>query len=69
MPGPGSISVSAGTPLTNPRVTKSHLSDGLNDSSLKSDLVLNLTGLTSGPLLVELLDKIFGICLVLRYQV
>ena len=61
MSAPVSISIRAGTPLTNPRVSKSPFSDGLNGSSSKSGPLLDLAGLTSGPLLVKLLDKIFGI--------
>ena len=61
MSEPGSMSISAGYPLTNPRVAKSPLSEGLNGSSSESDHALDLMGLSPGPLLARLFDKIFGI--------
>ena len=61
MSAPGSMSIRAGYPLTNPRVTKSPLSAGLNGSYSESDPALELTELTPGPLLAGHFDKMFGI--------
>ena len=61
MSAPGSMSIRTGYLLTNPRVTKSLLSDGLNDSSSDSDLMLVLMMVTLVPSLVGIFDKGLGI--------
>ena len=61
MLAPGSMSISPGYPLTNPRVTKSPLFEGLNDSSSESDPALDLTGLSPARYLLGSFNKILGI--------